>query len=429
MSSVFPLPDESTASREFAIDVVRQLRAAGAIAYWAGGCVRDLLMGQRAKDYDVATSAPPEQVRTLFGKKRTLSVGASFGVIVVLPTVPGAEPVEVATFRTEGPYHDGRRPSQVAFATPEEDARRRDFTINGMFYDPLEQRVLDFVGGQADIEVRRLRAIGNPLERMTEDKLRMLRAVRFAATLEFELDPQTRDAVRQMAGEIQVVSAERIAQELRRVLAHPQRARGFELMRETALLPVLFPELVAETQSAAAVLAVLPKCARFELAAAAMWHTLPATPHEPRTSQEAAGSVWDIARRLKLSAYEMQSIAWLVSHQNQWHAAILQTDAQLKRVLAHPLATDLRHLVRALAASRGASQLSSDFIDTYLAEHSPEQIHPPELVSGRDLIESGLRPGPRFKEILDALRDAQLNGELRDRSTALERMRTMIAPE
>ena len=225
-------PGES--SREFATDVVRQLRAAGYVALWAGGCVRDLLLGRGAEDYDVATSATPEQVRTLFGKRRTLAVGESFGVIIVLPPSKTAEPVEVATFRTEGVYLDGRRPTEVAFSTPEEDAQRRDFTINGMFYDPIEQRVLDYVGGEADLHRKVLRAIGDPHARMTEDKLRMLRAVRFAATLEFELDPTTRAAVQLMAPEMRVVSAERIAQELHKVLAHRTRVRGFSCWRRRA---------------------------------------------------------------------------------------------------------------------------------------------------------------------------------------------------
>ena len=238
-------PGES--SREFATDVVRQLRAAGYTALWAGGCVRDLLLGRGAEDYDVATSATPEQVRTLFGKRRTLAVGESFGVIIVLPPSKTAEPVEVATFRTEGVYLDGRRPTEVAFSTPEEDAQRRDFTINGMFYDPIQMQVLDYVGGEADLHRKVLRAIGDPHARMTEDKLRMLRAVRFAATLEFELDPTTRAAVQLMAPEMRVVSAERIAQELRKVLAHRTRVRGFQLLAETGLLEVLFPEVLPQT--------------------------------------------------------------------------------------------------------------------------------------------------------------------------------------
>ncbi len=199
-------------NREFAGEVVSRLKQAGHQALWAGGCVRDYLLGRVPKDYDVATDARPEEVRQIFGHRRTLAVGASFGVIVVRGP-RGVADVEVATFRTEGPYLDGRRPESVTFATPEEDAKRRDFTINGMFFDPLAQQVLDYVGGERDLGAGIVRAIGDPHDRVREDKLRMLRAVRFAANLDFELDPITASAVREMADQLTVVSAERITQE------------------------------------------------------------------------------------------------------------------------------------------------------------------------------------------------------------------------
>ncbi|HTI49987.1 MAG TPA: CCA tRNA nucleotidyltransferase, partial [Planctomycetaceae bacterium] len=215
----------SDPKRDFAVDVVRRLQEAGFIALWAGGCVRDFLLGHPPDDYDVATSARPEDVRTLFGKHRTLAIGASFGVILVHgPRGGRTGDVEVATFRTEGPYRDGRRPEHVAFATPEEDALRRDFTINGMFYDPLTDRVLDYVGGRGDLERHVVRAIGEPRARFAEDKLRMLRAVRMTARFDFELDESTAAAVREMSREILVVSSERIAQELKKMLVHVRRA-------------------------------------------------------------------------------------------------------------------------------------------------------------------------------------------------------------
>ena len=175
------IPDEQ---RRFALDVVRRLRGAGFEAYWAGGCVRDQLLGRTPKDYDVATNAMPEQVRQLFGRRRTLAIGAAFGVIAVIGPKP-AGTVEVTTFRRDAAYSDGRHPDSVAFSSPEEDASRRDFTINGLFYDPVEDRVIDYVGGQADLAAGRIRAIGNARDRFAEDKLRMLRAVRFAATFAF----------------------------------------------------------------------------------------------------------------------------------------------------------------------------------------------------------------------------------------------------
>jgi poly(A) polymerase len=414
-------------SREFATDVVRHLRAAGYVALWAGGCVRDYLMGRTAQDFDVATNATPEQVRDLFGKRRTLAVGQSFGVIIVLPTGKEATQVEVATFRTEGVYLDGRRPSEVIFSTPEEDAQRRDFTINGMFYDPIEERVLDYVSGQLDLKRKILRAIGDPHERMTEDKLRMLRAVRFAATLEFTLDERTLTAVKQMAPEMIVVSAERIAQELRKVLAHRTRVRGFQLLAETRLLHVIFPEVnLADSQTTADILNQLPTNTGFELATAAILHQITAPVSEPRTEAEARGTVWAMTRRLKLSAEEMTSIAWLVAHLDCWNDAEQQSDAQLKRVLAHPLSGDLRALIRAIRKVNCLPLSPIQFVDEYADRHTPEQINPPELISGRDLIQQGLHPGPQFKLLLETLRDAQLNGEIATREEALERLQRVM---
>ena len=220
--------------RRFAADVVRRLRAAGFEAYWAGGCVRDQLLGRTPKDYDVATSATPEQIRTLFGRRRTLAIGAAFGVISVIGPKP-AGMVEVTTFRRDAAYSDGRHPDSVTFSSAEEDASRRDFTINGLFYDPVEQRVIDFVGGQKDLAERHVRAIGCARDRFAEDKLRMLRAVRFAAAFDFTLDDEARAAIAEMAAEIHVVSPERIAMEMRRLLADSSRAAGVRLLLETGL--------------------------------------------------------------------------------------------------------------------------------------------------------------------------------------------------
>lgn len=408
----------ANSSREFAIDIVRQLRSAGYIALWAGGCVRDLLMGRVAQDYDVATNATPEQVRDLLGRRRTLSVGHSFGVIIALPPDRTARQVEVATFRSEGVYLDGRRPSHVQFSTPEVDAQRRDFTINGMFYDPIEEQVLDYVGGQIDLRRKLLRAIGVPHERMIEDKLRLLRAVRFAATLEFQIEDQTQSAVSQLACELNVVSAERISQELRKILTHRTRVRGVHLLNETGLRSVIFPEVSNESDVLLEhTLGHLPESASFELSLAVILHQLPATPTEPRTASR--GSVWEVARRLKLSTEEMSAIAWLISHLDQWNDAARQTEAQLKRVLAHPRSAELRQLIRAVRLAQCLPLVEIDFVDRYATDHTAFEINPPELISGRDLIERGLVPGPEFKQLLDLIRDAQLNGEVTTREAAL----------
>src|SRR3954470_14577492 len=209
--------------REFALDVSRKLREAGFDALWAGGCVRDELLGLTPKDYDVATSATPDQIRDLFGHRRTLAIGASFGVITVLGPRDAGQ-IEVATFRTDAAYSDGRHPDSVTFTTAEHDAERRDFTINGLFFDPLAEKVVDYVGGQQDLKAHILRAIGNPRLRLSEDKLRMLRAVRFAATFNFSIESDTLLAIQEMAPQINTVSAERVGSEIRRMLVDSNRA-------------------------------------------------------------------------------------------------------------------------------------------------------------------------------------------------------------
>ena len=235
------MPDPAR-QRAFALEIVQKLRAAGFEALWAGGCVRDELLGLAPKDYDVATSATPDQIRDLFGRRRTLPIGAAFGVVTVLgPRAAGQ--IEVATFRTDAAYSDGRHPDSVTFTDAEHDAQRRDFTINGLFFDPVAEKVVDYVGGQEDLKRRIIRAIGDPRLRLSEDKLRMLRAVRFAATFDFAIEPDTLRAIQEMAAEINTVSAERIGMEIRRMLVDPNRAAALQLLRETNLLPHVLPEV------------------------------------------------------------------------------------------------------------------------------------------------------------------------------------------
>ena len=406
--------------REFAIDVVRRLRDAGFQALWAGGCVRDYLLGRDPDDYDVATDAHPDDVRKLFGHRRTLAVGASFGVIIVRGPAAAGQ-IEVATFRTEGPYLDGRRPQHVSFSSPEEDARRRDFTINGMFYDPLEHRVLDYVGGERDLGAGIVRAIGDPRARVAEDKLRMLRAVRFTATLDFQLDPATGDAVRDMAPQILVVSAERIAQELKRMLIHVHRRRAVDLAIDVGLLRVVLPELAPLAGDAAGsaggvtgdwartlrMLELLERPA-FELAFATLLHALP-----PPT-------VHDICRRLRLSNDEMEHTVWLVEHQRDLDGAREAAPAALKRLLAQPWSRDLVELARVTALASGRDLYAVTFVEDYLRDTPAEVLNPQPLVTGADLIAAGLTPGPQFKSLLETVRDAQLNGEIQSRDEALE---------
>jgi poly(A) polymerase len=407
----------SAAQREFALAVVRRLRDAGHQALWAGGCVRDQLLGRAPKDYDVATSALPDAVRELFGERRTLAVGAAFGVITVLGGRP-LEPIEVATFRTDGDYHDGRRPESVAFTDAEHDAQRRDFTINGLFFDPVAEQVVDYVGGIVDLEAHIIRAIGDPRQRFTEDKLRLLRAVRFAATYDFAIDPATLAAVRSMAGEVHAVSAERVAAELRRMLAHASRRRGAELLAEADLLRPLLPELADHAAAGdVAWTGALARLARlgdadFPLALAALLVD----------AVDDAGAR-KLGRRLKLSNKEIDRAAWLVKSLPAITHAAEMPWPQLQRLLAHDGGADLVTLAEA-ALPEG------DFGVARCRAELARPVHewnPPPLVTGDDLIAHGLKAGRHFSELLEHLRDEQLAGRISTRDEALAAARQWSA--
>jgi len=413
--------------REFAAQVAKRLQDAGFRALWAGGCVRDFLLGRDPKDYDVATDARPEDVRKLFGYRRTLAVGASFGVIVVRGP-QGAGQVEVATFRTEGPYLDGRRPEHVTFCSPEEDAQRRDFTINGMFYDPIAQKPLDFVEGEKDLSAGIVRAIGNPHDRMREDKLRLLRAVRFAATFDFELDPTTADAIRNMADELHVVSVERISQELTRMLVDPHRMRAMRLAADVNLLQVIIPELAsaisgsAETRENDAweitlqMLQLLQEPS-FALSAAVLLHAL----HSEATPDR----VRKICRRLKFSNRDIDHIDWLVAQQDALIDAPNLPLATLKRFLSHAQVKDLLSLNRVRILARNADLSALIFCEEYLRNTPAEEINPPPLLTGDLLIAEGFSSGPEFKQYLETVRVAQLNGEIDSTAQALKLVRQL----
>ena len=420
--------------RQFAADVVDRLTGAGFTALWAGGCVRDELLAKTPKDYDVATDARPEQVRELFGRKRTLAVGESFGVIVVLGPKSAGQ-IEVATFRSDGEYLDGRRPESVQFCSAEEDALRRDFTINGMFYDPLKQEVLDYVGGQRDLEAGIVRAIGDPHTRMEEDKLRMLRAVRFTATFDFQLDEATADAVRSMADQIAAVSAERISHELRRMLSHANRARALQLCQDVDLLRQVLPELddVANDLPAWEILLEVLRrsggtgtsvAIEFPVAFAAL--LTPVVVRRELDVNAAAQLAEDIGKRLKLANREIQHAMWLLRQRETLGNADQLSAAQLKRVLAQPYAVDLLHLMRASDEANDQTPDDATFCEEYLRTTPAIELDPPPLISGGELIDAGLIPGPRFKEILETVRDAQLHGEVTTTEHALELARTLI---
>lgn len=442
--------------REFAIEVVKRLRSAGFEALWAGGCVRDELLGLTPKDYDVATSARPDEVRRLF--RRTVEVGVSFGVIKVLGPRPPEEPVEVevATFRTDATYSDARHPDAVTFSSAREDALRRDFTINGMFFDPLEGKLIDYVGGQEDLQNRVLRAIGDPAARFTEDKLRLLRAVRFAARFQLTIEPATRVAIERMAASITAlpaVSAERIRDELEKLLVHSSRAAGMNLLYDVGLVAAIMPELLemkglpqgppaAPTgdlwDHAMRVLDLLGTQASFPLAMAALLHdigkrrTLGRTPerytfyYHEHVGCRMAG---EIALRLKLSNAERERVEWLVQkHQFLCDAAHMKT-SKLKTTLAHPGIRELLALHRAdaLASGRGAEHV--DYCERLLSEWSEADLNPPALLTGHDLARLGLPPGPQFKRLLDAVREAQLDGAVTSPKQALDLVRRLANQE
>jgi poly(A) polymerase len=422
-----------TPSQEFATEVVRTLTRAGFIAYWAGGCVRDLLRGELPNDYDVATTATPDEVRQTFGPKRTLAVGESFGVIIVLGPKGSGLSLEIATFRREGEYADGRRPDRVEYCTPEEDARRRDFTINGMFYDPLTQSVHDFVGGQADLQAKLVRAIGDPRDRMGEDKLRMLRAVRFASMLDFQLDEPTAFAVADMASQVVIVSAERIAQELRKMLAHPRRARAVRLCAELKLLDVVLPEVQTFTRHVSEerwqqILKLLEDlgAAEFAVALAALLRDVPSPETRRDRSPQERDTVLAICRRLKLSNDETDRVCWLTAQRGSLAELPRQSLASIKRMATQPGFGDLLQLERTAAQVEGREAAPYVWLDEFLLNNLPADLNPPELVTGRDLIDLGYAAGPNFKDWLTAVRDAQLNGEISNRDEALELVRQLV---
>jgi poly(A) polymerase len=423
--------------RTFATEVVRTLHAAGYQALWAGGCVRDELLSLSPHDYDVATDARPEQVQALF--KRTVAVGMSFGVVEVIgPRVDsGRLKVQVATFRSDGSYSDGRHPDEVVFSTAREDALRRDFTINGMFFDPLANQLIDHVGGQADLQARVLRAIGEPAQRFQEDKLRLLRAVRFAARFELALDPATAAAVRSMAAEIRVVSAERIADEFRKMLVLPHRARGMRLLDEVGLLAVLLPELVSMKglpqglpsaptgdlwEHTLQVLGLLGTDVSFPLALAALLHdvgkprTVARTPDRYTFYQhEHVGRrlASDIALRLKLSNDEREAVEWLVEKHQYLSDARKMRPSKLKPTFVHEHIQDLFALHRADALSSGHNVDHVDYCEKLRNKWAEEgKLDPPPLLTGNDLLAMDLEQGPLFKKLLAAVREAQLDGTI-----------------
>jgi len=429
-------------SRQLAHSICELLRRNGFQALLVGGCVRDLLLGREPADYDVTTDAPPSAVLALFPE--SIAVGAQFGVVLVQQE--GAK-VEVATFRSDVGYSDGRHPDRVVYArTPEEDVQRRDFTINGLLMRPETGEILDHVGGQADLRAGILRAIGEPARRFAEDKLRLLRAVRFAARFAYTIEPATFAAVQQHAPEIVQVSAERIREELTKLLTEGAARRGFELLDESRLLEAVLPE-VARMHGVAQppqyhpegdvwihtrmMLEQLPVGTPPTLAWGALLHDV-GKPPTFRSAVETGDRIRfdghvevgsrmaeDICKRLRFSHDDTQQIVALVANHLRFKDVGQMRVATLKRFLRLPRFDEHLELHRLDCLSSHRKLDAYDFVQRFLAETPPSQVRPERLLTGEDLKELGFAPGPVFSAILGAVEDAQLDGQVRSREEAL----------
>jgi poly(A) polymerase len=444
--------------KDSATSIVETLRQRGFQGYLVGGCVRDLLLGREPGDYDVATNATPAQVMGIFPE--TYAVGAQFGVVLV--PVPGRDPangdradgssksyaVEVATFRSDIGYSDGRHPDEVRFSgDPREDVARRDFTINGMLLDPLSGEVFDFVGGRKDLEAGIIRTIGDPERRFGEDKLRMLRAVRFAARFEYTIDPATFAAIEKLVQQIQVVSRERMRDELTRMLTEGHARRAFLLLDESGLLKPVLPEISAMKGveqppefhpegdvfvHTLLLLENLPNPCPRTLAWGALLHdvgkppTFRVAPDRIRFDGHVEVGVKmaeAICRRLRFSNDDSAQILALVDHHMRFGHATRMKESTLKRFLRLPAFGEHLALHRADCLASHGDLATYEFIQQKRAEIPQEKMRPSPLVTGDDLIAEGHIPGPRFREILNAVEDAQLEGRLPSREAALEFVR------
>ncbi|MBM4082338.1 MAG: CCA tRNA nucleotidyltransferase, partial [Planctomycetes bacterium] len=405
--------------------IVEHLVRHGHRALFAGGCVRDKLMGLEPKDYDIATDATPDEIMKLF--PNTVAVGAQFGVVVV---VCGEHQFEVATFRADGHYADGRHPDTVTFSGPEEDVRRRDFTINGLLLDPLAGKVIDHVGGESDIRAKLVRAIGDPRQRFTEDRLRMLRAVRFSCQFGYLLDAETASAIRALAPHVSSVSAERIKDELQKTLTGPRPDMAVQMLEDLGLMRVVLPEVSAmkgvaqppnfhpEGDVFTHTVLCMGKLSSpsWELAMATLLHDI----GKPRTFEvsdrirftchekvgaEMAEAICD---RLKMSNAEKERIAWLVARHLCLKDADKMKKSTLKRLLAHEGWAELLDVHRVDALASNGDLSAYEWAKQRVAEIGKERAKPKPLVNGQDLIAHGLTPGPVFKQILSAIEEEQL---------------------
>jgi len=421
-------------------EIASRLRAKGHVAYFAGGCVRDMVRGLPAKDFDIATDATPDVVQKIF--PRTYAVGAAFGVVVV---VDNGLNFEVATFRSDGAYLDHRHPVDVKFSSPEEDAKRRDFTINGMFFDPEKNEVIDFVGGKKDLAAKIVRAIGDPAARFSEDRLRMLRAVRFATVLDYKIDNATWDALVANAASINEISAERIREELLKIFLSPNRVTGWDLLDRSGLLHAVLPELDAMKGClqpeqfhpegdvfvhTRLMLELLPENVSIPLVLSVLFHDVakPVTATVDETGRIrfnehdriGAAMTESIMERLRFSRAEIDAVVEMVRQHMVFKDVPKMRVAKLKRFMARPTFEEELELHRVDCASSHGMLDNYEFLLQKREEFANEPIIPPPLVRGDDLIALGMKPGPQFGEILEAVETRQLEGALKDRQQALD---------
>jgi poly(A) polymerase len=432
--AVIVAPSQTGPLQQTATDIARRLQAAGFEAFWVGGCVRDLLLGREPDDYDVVTSALPEAVEKLFA--RTVAVGRKFGVIVV---IEGEHQFQVATFRAEADYQDGRRPSQLTFGDAQADACRRDFTINGLFYDPVRKQLRDWVGGEADLRAKLIRTIGSPAERFAEDHLRLLRAVRLAAQLDFQIEERTFAAVQTAAPMIRGISAERIREELCKLFCAPHAGRGLELLRQSRLLEHVLPELAATITCAQSpdyhpegtvfnhlklMLEHLPTKSDPSLPWAVLLHDVakPATASkDPATGsihfygheKLGADMAREILERLRFPRKQTDEIVQAVLYHMQFKDALEMRQATLRRLLLRPtfpLELELHRLD--CLGSHGRLDLYDFLVEQARLLQQQPQLRPP-LLKGDDLLALGMKPGPEMGALLNELREKQLADELK----------------
>ncbi len=435
---------------EEALSIARRLGGTGHRALFAGGCVRDMLMNRPAKDFDIATSATPDQVEALF--ENTHAIGKAFGVIQVLSN---GRPFEVATFRSDLAYIDGRRPEGVVFSTPEEDAQRRDFTVNGLFYDPIAGNVIDYVGGQDDLKRRVIRAIGDPKKRFAEDFLRMLRAARFASTLEFEIEPATAAAIRELAYEITEISAERTAQELTRLLTDSPRAgNGIRLLHDLGLLAHVLPEIPPmigceqppqfHPEGDVFVHTMMMLDALKNPSPVLAWSVLLHDVGKPPTfeiTREPDGSdrirfnnhadvgaemAERILRRLRMSSELTDAVVYCVQNHMRFGEVSRMKESTLRKLIGAPTYETELELHRIDCLSSHADTSNVDILKTFSEKIRNEPVLPKPWLSGRDLIEIGMPPGPPMGRWLKLAYDAQLENRFPDRDALFAWLRSEI---